>query len=80
VKAVQNAWPQVNGGCISADAPNVVTSVAAITHPISMRRNITQKRVTQSSGVLNQARIGFTIMAQGTFLKALYFPILNRTP
>ena len=39
-------WLSAGGGCIFADAPNVVTSAAAIVHQIGMRRNITPRRVT----------------------------------
>jgi hypothetical protein len=38
-QVASNAWPRANGGFIFADAPNAVTSAAAIVPQVSMHRN-----------------------------------------
>jgi hypothetical protein len=58
---VSNAWQRTDGGCICADAPNAVTSAAAIVRQASIRQSITRPRATRSSIASSPARTGSTI-------------------
>jgi hypothetical protein len=61
---VLNAWQPVDGGFIFADAPNVVTSAAAIIPQISMHQNTARVPATRLSPVSSQASGGFMTTAQ----------------
>jgi hypothetical protein len=75
-----NAWRRAVGGFTFEDAPNVVTSVAAIARRINTRPNIAQPQVTRSSRVSNLENCGSTIIALESFLLDLSFPILSHIP
>jgi hypothetical protein len=75
-----NAWRRAVGGFTFEDAPNVVTSVAAIVRRINTRPNIAQPQVTRSSRVSNLENCGSTIIALESFLLDLSFPILSHIP
>ena len=79
VPAVLNAWRSAVGGCICADAPNVVTSAAAIIHRVSMHRNTTQLPATQLSRVSRQASGGFMIIERVNSLPVRNYPRRIRT-
>jgi hypothetical protein len=72
-----NAWPWAVGGFTCEDAPNVVTSVAAIARRINTHPNITQPQVIRSSRVSNLENGGSTIIALKSFVLDLSFPILS---
>jgi hypothetical protein len=77
-RAASNAWLGADGGCIFADAPNAVTSAAAIVHQVSMHRNITPLRVIRSSQASSRASGGFTIIVLRNSSPAQSFPLLTR--
>ena len=58
------------GGSIYADAPSVVTSVAATVHQISTHQSTHRLPDTRSLQVSSQASGGFMITARGNFLSA----------
>jgi hypothetical protein len=69
---------RAGGGCIFADAPNVVTSAAVIVHQASTHRNTTPLRVTRSSPASSQVSIGFTTTAPKNSSAARSFTPLTR--
>jgi hypothetical protein len=77
-QAASNAWRGADGGCIFADAPNAVTSVAVILHRVSMPRNITPLRVIRSSRASSRASSGFTTIGLTNSSPARSLPLLTR--
>jgi hypothetical protein len=75
---VSNAWLRAGGGFIFADAPNAVTSAAAIVHQISMHRNTMPPRGTRLSPASSPASIGFTTTVLKNPSPARSFPLLTR--
>ena len=73
-----NARRRVDGGCTFADAPNAVTSAAAIVHQVSMRGNIAPRQVTRLSRVSSRASTGFTTIVPNNSSPARSFPPLTR--
>jgi hypothetical protein len=76
---VSNAWRPEVGGYIFADAPNVVTSAAAIIRKVSTPRNTMQLRAIQLLRVSSPANGGFTIIARENSLRVLICPLQIRT-
>jgi hypothetical protein len=77
-RAASNAWLRAGGGFIFGDAPNAVTSAAAIVHQISMHRNTMPPRGTRLSPASSPASIGFTTTVLKNLLPARNFPLLTR--
>jgi hypothetical protein len=77
-QVASNARRRVAGGCTFADAPNAVTSAAAIVHQISMRGNIAPRRVIRLSRVSSRASTGFTTIVPNNSSPARSFPPLTR--
>jgi len=77
-QVASNARPRVDGGYTFADAPNAVTSAAAIAHQISMHRNIAPLQVIRLSRVSSRASTGFTTIVQRNSSPARSFPLLTR--
>jgi hypothetical protein len=78
-QVASNAWLRADGGCIFADAPNAVTSAAAILRQISMPRNITPLRVIRSSRASSRMSSGSTTIARKNSSPARSFTLLTRT-
>jgi len=67
------AWKLADGGYISADAPNVDESAAAITRQTSMLQNTMRAPAIPLSRASNTGRIGSTITVQENSLPGLSY-------
>src|ERR1700684_1331862 len=72
-----SAQARADGGSISADAPNAVTSAAVTAHQVSMHRNISPLRVTRSSRASSRASGGFTTIVRRNPSPARRLPLLT---
>jgi hypothetical protein len=77
-QVASSAWLWADGGFIFADAPNAVTSAAAIVHQVSMRRNIAPLRAIRQSRASSRTRSGFTTIVQKNSSPARSFTHLTR--
>jgi hypothetical protein len=78
VQVASNAWQRTDGGYTCADAPNAVTSAAAILRQASMRQSITLQQATRSSTASSPARTGSTITEREKPLRVLSCAALAR--
>jgi hypothetical protein len=79
VTAVLNACRPAVGGCIFADAPNVVISAAVIIRQVSTRQSTIQPQVTRLSRVSRPASGGSMIIERAISLPVRTYPRRIRT-
>jgi hypothetical protein len=77
-QAAPSVWQRMDGGFTFDDAPNAVTSAAAIVRRASMRRSTTRPPAIPSSIASSLARTGFTTTEREKLLRVPSCPALTR--